>query len=73
MDLLTKPRTDSHSDSHIDSRVLPRAMDYVVYGVSSHERAIPFYRDTLHLTPYGQPAMRNHPRMPAAAGEGKCP
>jgi predicted enzyme related to lactoylglutathione lyase len=33
----------------------PRAIDFVVYGVSSLEKALPFYRDTLGLQPAGEP------------------
>jgi predicted enzyme related to lactoylglutathione lyase len=33
-----------------------RAVDYIQLGVSSLERAIPFYRDTLGLHPLGEPA-----------------
>src|SRR5262245_43774934 len=33
----------------------PRDIDYVVYGVSSLDKALPFYRDTLHLKPLGEP------------------
>ncbi len=33
----------------------PRAIDFVSYGVSSLEKAVPFYRDVLGLTPYGEP------------------
>lgn len=33
----------------------PRDIDYVVYGVSSLDRAMPFYRDTLGLKPLGEP------------------
>lgn len=32
-----------------------RAMDFVVYGVTSLEKAVPFYRDTLGLRPSGDP------------------
>jgi predicted enzyme related to lactoylglutathione lyase len=33
----------------------PRAMDFVYYGVTSLEKATPFYRDTLGLKPLGKP------------------
>lgn len=33
----------------------PRAMDFVVYGVSSLDKALPFYRETLGLRPIGDP------------------
>jgi catechol-2,3-dioxygenase len=33
----------------------PRDIDYVVYGVSSLDKAVPFYRDTLGLKPLGEP------------------
>ena len=33
----------------------PRAVDFVVYGVSSFDRALPFYRDTLGLKLSGEP------------------
>jgi predicted enzyme related to lactoylglutathione lyase len=32
-----------------------RDIDYVVYGVSSLDKAVPFYRDTLGLKPLGEP------------------
>lgn len=35
--------------------IQPRDIDYVVYGVSSLDKALPFYRDTLGLKPLGEP------------------
>lgn len=54
MSTLAEPRTEARMENHRDGQIAPRAVDYVVFGVSSPERAVSFYRDTLGLVPLGE-------------------